>query len=92
MINLTFLSGYLVLVVVGVCLMIGYVIKQSLDFVPNKYIPLIMALLGIVINVWVVGAFNPEVLLGGMFSGLASTGLYEALRNIIERKNEEEDI
>lgn len=92
MINLTFLSGYLVLVVVGVCLMVGYVIKQSLDFVPNKYIPLIMALLGIVINVWVVGVFNPEVLLGGMFSGLASTGLYEALRNIIERKNEEEDI
>lgn len=92
MINLTFLSGYLVLVVVGVCLMVGYVIKQSLDFVPNKYIPLIMALLGIVINVWVVGAFTPEVLLGGMFSGLASTGLYEALRNIIERKNEEEDI
>lgn len=92
MINLTFLSGYLVLVVVGVCLMVGYVIKQSLDFVPNKYIPLIMALLGIVINVWVVGAFSPEVLLGGMFSGLASTGLYEALRNIIERKNEEEDI
>lgn len=90
MIDLTFLSSYLVLVVVGVCLMIGYVIKQSLDFIPNKYIPLIMALLGIFVNVWVAGMFTPEVLLGGMFSGLASTGLYEALRNLIERKDEED--
>ena len=92
MIDLTFLSGYLVLVVVGVCLMMGFVIKQSLDFIPNKYIPVIMALLGVAMNIWVAGAFTPEVLLGGMFSGLASTGLYEALRNLIERKNEKEDI
>lgn len=90
MIDLTFLSSYLVLVVVGICLIIGYVIKQSLDFIPNKYIPLIMALLGIFVNVWVAGMFTPEVLLGGMFSGLASTGLYEALRNLIERKDEED--
>ena len=84
MIDLTFLSGYLVLAVVGVCLCLGYVIKTSLDFIPNKYIPLIMAVIGIALNVWVSGALTIEVLLGGMFSGLASTGLYEALRNIIE--------
>lgn len=85
MIDLTFLSSYLVLAVVGVCLCLGYVIKTSLDFVPNKYIPLIMAVIGILLNVWVAGALTIEVLLGGMFSGLASTGLYEALRNLIER-------
>ena len=85
MIDLTFLSGYLVLAVVGVCLCLGYIIKTSLDFIPNKYIPLIMAVIGIALNVWVAGALTIEVLLGGMFSGLASTGLYEALRNIIER-------
>ena len=84
MIDLTFLSGYLVLAVVGVCLCLGYVIKTSLDFIPNKYIPLIMAVIGIALNVWVAGTLTIEVLLGGMFSGLASTGLYEALRNIIE--------
>lgn len=85
MIDLTFLSSYLVLAVVGVCLCLGYVIKTSLGFVPNKYIPLIMAVIGILLNVWVAGALTIEVLLGGMFSGLASTGLYEALRNLIER-------
>ena len=33
MIDLTFLSGYLVLVVVGVCLMVGYVIVKNPAFV-----------------------------------------------------------
>ncbi|MGM9544161.1 MAG: phage holin family protein [Romboutsia timonensis] len=82
MIDLAFLSSYLVLVVVGICLCVGVVIKQSLDFMPNKYIPLIMALLGIAINIWVAGTFTPEILLGGMFSGLSSTGCYEAFKNL----------
>lgn len=84
MLDLSFLSNYIVLVVVGVCLCIGYVLKNSLDFIPNKYIPLIMAVLGVILNVWVAGYINIEVLLGGMFSGLASTGLYEMFRNLLE--------
>lgn len=84
MLDLSFLSNYIVLVVVGVCLCIGYVIKTSLDFIPNKYIPLIMAVIGVILNVWVAGYINIEVLLGGMFSGLASTGLYEMFRNLLE--------
>ena len=82
--DLTFLNEYFVLVVVGVCLCVGYVIKQSLDFIPNKYIPLIMAALGIILNIWVSGRIDIEILLAGMFSGLASTGLNEAFRNMVE--------
>lgn len=84
--DLSFLSNYLILVVVGVCLCVGYVIKQSLDFIPNKYIPLIMAILGIALNVWVAGRIDIEVLLAGMFSGLASTGLYETFRNVVNKE------
>lgn len=92
MLDLSFLSNYIVLVVVGVCLCIGYVIKTSLDFIPNKYIPLIMAVIGVILNVWVAGYINIEVLLGGMFSGLASTGLYEMFRNLLENlENKEGD-
>lgn len=81
------LSQYVVLIVVGICLAIGYVIKNSLDFIPNKYIPLIMAVLGVVLNVWLNGwIFTPEVLLGGLASGLASTGAFELIRNIKEGK------
>lgn len=78
-----FLQDYLVLVVVGICLTIGYVIKHSLDFIPNKYIPLIMGVLGVVINTWLNGwIFTPEILLGGLASGLASTGAFELGRNL----------
>lgn len=83
--DLTFLNDYFVLVVVGVCLCVGYVIKASLDFIPNKYIPLIMATLGIILNVWVAGRIDIETLLAGMFSGLASTGLNETFRNLIKK-------
>ena len=77
------LNEYVIAVVVAICLGVGYVIKHSLSFIPNKYIPLIMAVLGIVLNVWVnKGLFTPEILLGGLASGLASTGAFEAIRNI----------
>lgn len=78
-------NDYMVLMVVGICLCVGYVLKH---FVPtekvNKFIPLIMAVLGIVINVWVNEfTFTPEILLGGMFSGLASTGMHQAFKQLI---------
>ena len=76
------------LIVVGVCLCVGYLIKTSLTFIPNKYIPLILALLGIVVNVINEYNFNVTILLAGMFSGLASTGLYEAFRNLLGDKTE----
>lgn len=79
------LGEYVVLVVVAICFAVGYVIKHSLDFIPNKYIPLIMAVLGTGLNIWLnQGLFTPEVLLGGLASGLASTGAFELVRNIKE--------
>ena len=49
--DLSVLTQYLSIVVVGICLCVGFVIKNSLDFIPNKYIPLIMLILGLAINV-----------------------------------------
>lgn len=83
--DLGFLCDYLVLVVVGICLCIGFVVKK-IDVIPNKFIPLIMAVLGVLLNMWLSLSITPEILLGGMFSGLASTGLYEAFRNLINDK------
>lgn len=81
-----FLNDYLVLVVIGICLCVGYVIKH---FIPtdkvNKYIPLIMAVLGTVLNLWMNNwAITPEILLGGLASGLASTGMHQAFKQFIE--------
>ena len=84
-----FLNEYLVLIVMGICLCVGYVLK---NFVPsdkvNRFIPLLMALLGVAVNVWVnAWAFTPEILLGGMASGLASTGMHQLFKQFIEGKN-----
>lgn len=86
--DLSFLTEYAVPVIVGICLCMGYLIKTSLDFIPNKYIPLIMALLGLALNIFMTASFTTEVILGGLFSGLASTGLYEAFRNVLSKKGE----
>lgn len=87
MFDLTVLNEYLVPVVIGICLCVGYVIKSSLDFIPNKYIPLIMAVLGLVINILIHGSFNANVILAGMFSGLSSTGLHQVFKNLINVKD-----
>lgn len=85
--DLSFLNDYLILIVVGVCLCVGYIIKASVSFIPNKFIPLIMGVLGVVLNVWLnLFAFTPEILLGGLFSGLASTGLHQLFIQLIGGK------
>lgn len=83
-----FLQDSIVLIVLGLCLCVGFIVK---DLIPtekvNKFIPLIVGVLGVFFNVWVNGwQFSPEILLGGMVSGLASTGMYELFRNFIQKK------
>ena len=85
--DLTFLTQYIVLVVLGICLCVGYVIKTSITVIPNKYIPLIMLILGTIINALInINHITADIILAVMISGLASTGLYEAFRNLIEKK------
>lgn len=82
-----FLENYIVLAVLGICLCIGYILK---NVVPgekiNRFIPLIMGLLGAVCNIWIAGSLTPDVLLAGLVSGLASTGLYEMFHQFIHKK------
>ena len=84
MIDLDFLTNFAVPIIVGICLCIGYVLKNivTTDKI-NKYIPAVMGVLGVVLNIWVNMGFTPEILLGGLFSGLASTGLYELFKQLI---------
>ena len=82
--DLTFLNDYIIFIVVGVCLCVGYIIKKSVSIVPHKFIPLIMGILGVRHNVWLNSfTFTPEILLGGLFSGLASTGLHQLFVQLI---------
>lgn len=82
MVDISFLQNYLVLVIVGICFCIGYLIKTTFNFIDNKYIPLIMAILGLCLNIWINKAVSPDIILGGMASGLASTGMHQTFKNL----------
>ena len=82
--DISTLSSYAVPVIVGICVCVGYVLRSVVptDRV-NKFIPLIMAVLGVGLNCWIAASVSPDIILGGMFSGLASTGMYEAFKQLI---------
>lgn len=77
------LTENFVLVVFIACLVIGYIIKTSLDMIPNKYIPTILAFVGAALNMLVSG-LSVESIVYGAFMGLASTGLHQAFTRFIE--------
>lgn len=72
------LSNYSIPVIVGICVCVGYIVKHLIptDKV-NRFIPLIVGVLGVLLNMWLKLQITPEILLEGLVSGLSSTGLYE---------------
>jgi hypothetical protein len=81
-----FLVEYSIPVIVGICLCVGYVLKNLIptDKI-NRFIPLVMGALGLGLNVWINLGISPAIILGGLISGLASTGLYEAFHQFIKK-------
>lgn len=85
--NLEFLNEYAVPVIVGICLCVGYVLKHVVPTEKvNRFIPLIMATLGVGLNVWISNDFTASILLAGLFSGLSSTGLHQLFTKLIGEK------
>lgn len=86
--DLSVFLGSINIVIVGICLCVGYVVKNiyTNDKI-NKYIPLIMACLGLTMSICTnLDKISLEVIFTGLFSGLASTGCYEAFKNLISQK------
>ena len=90
--DLSFLTNYINPVILGICLLVGYVIKTAIPAIKNRYIPLAALAMGTIIAILInmSSGINAEVILGGMMSGLASTGLYEMLRNLISKDGKKE--
>jgi hypothetical protein len=89
--DLSFLQTFCIPTIVGICLCVGYVIKTSLDFIPNKYIPLIMLILGLGINIFINKVVTLDVILAGMFSGLSSTGLHQMFKHLLDGNKETDE-
>lgn len=79
------LTEHFVLVVVVACLVVGYVIKHAtfMKWLPNNDIPIVLAVVGAVLNAFVSG-FTVESIVYGAVMGLASTGMHQMFKNWIE--------
>ena len=84
--DFTTLTEHFVVVVVLACLVIGYILKNSVTIFPNKWIPTILAIVGAVLNIFVSG-MSIESVVYGAFMGLSSVGMHQAFKQYIE-KNE----
>ena len=80
-------STYIIPVILGICLVVGYIVKNYTG-ADNRVIPAVVTLLGVVLAVWMNWpAITPEIVLGGAVSGLASTGMHQMFRQWIESGN-----
>ncbi|MBQ5911101.1 MAG: phage holin family protein [Clostridia bacterium] len=76
----------MVFAVVGICLCVGYIIKNLIaKDTFDRFIPAVVGVLGAGLNIWINMEVSAEVILAGLVSGLASTGLYEAFHQFIKK-------
>ena len=81
------LNDYFVLVVVLACLIVGYAIKHASFFkwINNDDIPIILAIVGAIVNLFVSG-ISIESVIFGAFMGMASTGLHQSFKQFINKE------
>lgn len=84
--DFSFLTEYFVAVVLVACLVVGYIIKHAtfLKWIKNDDIPVILAVIGCLINL-VVSGVSIESAVYGAVMGLASTGMHQAFKNFVEK-------
>ena len=81
-----FLNEFMMPVVLGICLVIGWIVKKWIADIDNKYIPTIVTVLGAVLAVWFNGlVVTPEIILSGLITGAASTGMHQLFTQFIEK-------
>jgi len=87
--NMDFFNTMYMPIVIAACLILGFIIKQWIP-ADNKWIPTILAVFGIVVAIAVSWpAFGVETIIAGAFSGLASTGLHQAFKQLIANYTED---
>lgn len=88
--DLQFIVDMYIPIVMVICLCVGFVIKRFLP-TDNKWIPLIMLILGAVIACIYSKGFSIDSLAAGMVTGLASTGLHQVFAQLIGEDEDPDD-
>lgn len=80
------LEQYAIPIVMAICFGLGFVLKHAITKLHNNWIPAILVAIGVIVNSWVEAwTMTPEILIGGISSGLLSIGLFEVGKNLIDR-------
>lgn len=81
--DLSIITSYISPIILIACLGVGYSLHSLNNKILNSFIPIISATLGIIAAVWSFGILDLNTVTTGMISGLASSGLYEAFKNML---------
>lgn len=84
MFEMEFFTSLAMPIIIAASLILGYIIKMWVKDVDNKFIPTILAVFGAVLACIVKQDIAVEIIVGGAFSGLASTGLHQAFKQLLE--------
>lgn len=87
--DISWIKEMYVPIILVACLVVGYVLKRWIKDVDNKWIPTIVTALGAVLGA-VLNGVGIEQIVAGAVTGLASTGLHQLFKQLIEGKAEEE--
>lgn len=85
--DLSFLTQHYIPVVLAACLVAGYILKAWIKDLDNKYIPTILAALGACLGCAANRAFTLENIVYGAVTGLASVGLHQIFKQLVENRN-----
>ena len=78
-----FITAYFIPVVLLAGLIVGYIMKNFLP-TDNKWIPLVLAVLGAVLGCVANKSIDLNSIVAGAMSGLAAVGLHQAFKQFID--------
>lgn len=85
--DLSFITQMYIPLVVAGCLIIGYVMKKWINDVDNKWIPTVCCIAGAILACVAQGGSSIKIIIAGAVSGLASTGLHQVFKQLIDTES-----
>lgn len=86
--SLDFITELYIPIVLAACLVVGFVLKRWIP-TDNKWIPTVLVLLGSVLGCVASGSISLESIVAGAVTGLASTGLHQVFKQLLNLGNNE---
>lgn len=84
------LDDFIVLIPCVAALLVGFLLKKAIPVIPDRFIPLICAAVGLAVNIWVNMSINPGIFVEGLISGIAAIGMFEMVRSFAGDKKDGE--